>query len=71
MTYESNPIVYWQRLNNAVAEANEAPLGCIEAYDFYKSRLSYEDALIRALSGVEQSASPALINAFDRSFGRG
>ena len=71
MKHESNPIGYWRRLNNALAEADAAPLGCIEAYDFYKSRLSWEDALILKLFGVEQSAPRDLINAFDRSFGRG
>ena len=70
MSYEPNPIVYWRRLNNALAEADEAPLGCIEAYDFYKSRLSCEDALILTLFAVEQSAPPAPNNAFDPSFGR-
>ena len=69
MTHESHTIGYWQRLNNALTEVGEAPLGYIEVYDLYNSRLSYKDVSIRTLLGVEQSASPALINAFDRLFG--
>lgn len=71
MKHESNRIGYRRRLNDALAEAGEPQLGPVEAYDFYKSRPSCEDALILKLSDVEQSAPSDLINAFDRSFGRG
>jgi hypothetical protein len=71
MTHKSDPVAYWRRLNDALAEAGEAQLGCIEAYDLYKSRLSCEDALILKLFGVEQSAPRDLTDAFDRTFGRG
>lgn len=71
MKHESMPLAYWRRLNDALAEADEPQLGCIEAYDFYKSGLSCEDALIMKLFGAEQSAPCDLIKAFDRTFGRG
>jgi len=70
MTHESCPVAYWRRLNDALAEAGESHLACAEAYDFYKSGLSCEDALILKLFSVEQSAPSDLTDAFDRTFGR-
>jgi hypothetical protein len=46
MTHKSDPAAYSRRLNDALAEAGEARLECIEAYDLYRSRHRCEDALI-------------------------
>jgi hypothetical protein len=70
MTHKPDPSAYWRRLNDALAEAGEVQLACSEAYDFYKSGLSCEDALILKLFGAEQSAPRDLTDAFDQTFGR-
>ncbi len=51
-------------------EAGEPQLLSSESYDFYKSGLSCEDALVLKLFGVEQSAPRDLTEAFDRTFER-
>ncbi len=70
MTHQFKPLAYWRRLNDALEEAGEAQLAFSDAYDFYKSGLSCEDALVLRLFGVEQSAPPDLTDAFHRTFGR-
>ena len=67
MTHKTGPVAYWLRLNDAL-EAGEPPLASSEAYDFYKSGLTSEDALIQKLFGAEQSAPRDLSEAFDRTF---
>jgi hypothetical protein len=69
MIQKSGPVAYWRRLNDALVEAGEPPLASGEAYDFYKSGLSPEDALILKLFGAEQAAPRNLSEAFDRTFG--
>ena len=70
MKYESKPLAYWRRLNEALVEAGEPQLSWNEAYDFYSSGLNREDALVRKLFGAEQSAPHDLNEAFNRTFGR-
>ncbi len=70
MTRDSNPVAYWRRLNDSLAEAGELQLAFSDAYDFYRSGLCCEDALILKLFVVRQSAPPDLTDAFDRTFGR-
>jgi hypothetical protein len=70
MTSESGPVAYWRRLNEVLAEAGGPELVPTEAHDFYKSGLSYEDALILKLFVAEQSAPRDLAEAFDQTFGR-
>jgi len=43
---KSGPVAYWRRINDALVEAGEPPLASSEAYDFYKTGHSSEDALI-------------------------
>jgi hypothetical protein len=66
---EIGPVAYWRRVNDALVEAGEPPLASSEAYDFYKSGLSSEDALILKLFGAERTAPRDLSEAFDRTFG--
>jgi hypothetical protein len=56
MIHKSGPVAYWQRVNDALVEGDKPPLGSSEAYDFYKSGLSSEDALILKRFGAEQTA---------------
>ena len=70
MNRDSNPVTYWRRLNDTLVESGESLLAFSEAYDFYKSGLCCEDALILKLFGGQQSAPPDLTDAFDRTFGR-
>ena len=69
MIHKSSPAAYWRRINDALVEAGEPPLASSAAYDFYKSGLSSEDALILKLFGAEQPALRDLSEAFDRTFG--
>jgi len=69
MINETGRDAYWRRLNDTLAEVGEAQLASSEAYDFYRSGLSCEDALVRKLFGVEQPAPRDLSEAFDRTFG--
>lgn len=70
MMHKPDLFAYWRSLNDAMAEAGEARLGFSEAYDFYKSGLSCEDALILKLFSVEPSAPRDLTEAFEQTFGR-
>ena len=69
MIHKSDPVAYWRRVNDALVEAGDPSLASSEAYDFYKSGLSSEDALILRLFGAEQSTPRDLSEAFDRTFG--
>jgi hypothetical protein len=70
MIQRSRAAAYWRRINDALIEAGEAPLASSEAYDFYRSGLSSEDALVLKLFGAEQFAPRDLSEAFDRTFGK-
>jgi hypothetical protein len=69
MIHKCGPAGYWRRINDALVEAGASPLASGEAYDFYRSGLSSEDALILKIFGAEQSAPRNLSEAFDRTFG--
>lgn len=70
MIRDSNPVAYWRRLNDTLAEADESQVAFRDAYDFYKSGLCCKDALILKLFGAQQSAPPDLTDAFNRTFSR-
>ena len=50
MIHKSCAVAYWRRINDAQVEAGEPPLASSEAYDFYRSGVSSEDALILKFS---------------------